>query len=139
MSEQLDKLVEIVDPITDKYLESGFGCLNKKEFILFSVWMLETEVNNGGFNQFYYNSAGDIANEVVHSLNEIGAPKTAQIVLEANRLFGDFGPPSKREERQVRLEEIELSFEEEFEAVDARFYDYPHNLEELMYIYAKYI
>ncbi len=137
MNKNYELLMEVIDPITDKYLESGFGCLNDIELVLLSVWMLEVEVNNGGFNQFYWNSAGDVANQVVHSLQKIGAPKTAEIVSDANRLFGEAGPPLDRQERQSKLEEIAVNLVEEFESLDLRFYEYPHNLEELMYQYAK--
>lgn len=69
----------------------------------------------------------------------MGAQTTAEIVIDANRLFGDLGPPIVREERQKLLEEIEERCEEEFELLDSRFYEYPHDLEELMYKYAKHI
>jgi hypothetical protein len=34
---------------------------------------LEAEVNNGGFHQYFYNSAGDNTAEAIRALEEIGA------------------------------------------------------------------
>jgi hypothetical protein len=40
---------------------------------------LESEINNGGFSQYFYNSSGDNAHETILSLNSIGAAWTAGI------------------------------------------------------------
>ncbi|WP_444946908.1 DUF4375 domain-containing protein [Microbulbifer sp. VTAC004] len=79
----------LVDPIIDKYLGAGSESLNEHELVMVCVWMLEAEVNNGGFNQFFWNSAGDISIETVASLHKIGASKTASIVEAANANFGE--------------------------------------------------
>ena len=44
---------------------------------------LEREVNNGGFNQYFWNSSGDFAHETIASLNLIGASHTAKILQQA--------------------------------------------------------
>ena len=36
---------------------------------------LEAEVNNGGFDQYFYNSAGDNTAETIQALETIGATK----------------------------------------------------------------
>jgi len=36
----------------DKYFSGGFKKLNQHELVLLSIWLLEAEVNNGGFNQY---------------------------------------------------------------------------------------
>jgi hypothetical protein len=56
------------------------------------VWELEADVNNGGFDQYYFNSSGDLAGDAVESLNAIGAKNTADVVRQANALFGAGGP-----------------------------------------------
>ena len=58
--------------------------LNKSQRILIIIENLEREINNGGFNQFYFNSSGDFANETVECLKIIGANKTSKIVEKAN-------------------------------------------------------
>ena len=41
----------------------GVKALSPGERVFLYVWNLEAEVNNGGFEQFYLNSAGDNAIE----------------------------------------------------------------------------
>jgi hypothetical protein len=45
----------------------------------------------GGFRQYYFNSYGDFARLASHMLCEIGANNMAQIVDEANAVFGPVG------------------------------------------------
>lgn len=137
MTDHFEKLLEIVDPITDKYLEAGIDQLNQHEIIVFSVWRLEAEVNNGGFRQFFWNSSGDLAEETVDSLMKLGAPETASIVQAAIANFGDHGVPKDRERRQVVLEELEQAGRLKLDSLDSEFYTYPDNLELLMYTYAQ--
>ncbi|MBO5064804.1 MAG: DUF4375 domain-containing protein [Clostridia bacterium] len=44
--------------------------LNECERVFFVTQILETEVNNGGFLQFFDNSGGNFANEIVNSFTK---------------------------------------------------------------------
>jgi hypothetical protein len=44
-----------------------------------ALWDIESEVNNGGFSQYFYNSSAESASFVVEALGTIGAPETADI------------------------------------------------------------
>lgn len=138
MADQFENLMTVIDCIMDKYLENGAKSLGEPELVLQSIWMLEAEVNNGGFHQFFFNSAGDLAAETVASLRKVGAPKTADIVQAANDNFGRFGPPKDRNERQNILEQLEEDGVLKLDSLDSEFYSYPHDLEGLMYIYAQH-
>ena len=48
---------------------------------------LEGEVNNGGFDQFFYNSAGNNTADTILALQAIGAARTADIVKRAAAMF----------------------------------------------------
>ena len=48
---------------------------------------LEGEVNNGGFHQFFYNSAGDRTTETIQALEIVGAFAMADIVRRAAQMF----------------------------------------------------
>ncbi len=54
---------------------------------VFAIWMLQAEVNNGGFNQFYYNSSGQFAIMAKEGLDLIGANKYADLVDNANNTY----------------------------------------------------
>src|SRR5258705_3440499 len=61
---------------------------------------LEREINNGGFNQFFFNSSGDFAHETMSSLRIIGATKTAHILQQAIDQFPSSKVPQDRLQRQ---------------------------------------
>jgi Domain of unknown function (DUF4375) len=48
-----------------------------------AMWEVESEVNNGGFSQYFLNSSAETASFVVEALGTIGAPETADICKRA--------------------------------------------------------
>jgi len=58
---------------------------------LVELWV--GEVNNGGFNQFLYNSTGNETAEIIQTLETIGARKLADIVKRAPAKFPREMPP----------------------------------------------
>lgn len=88
------------------------------------VGELETEVNNGGFDQFFFNSAGDDAAKTIEALEVIGAYKTATIVRRACAKFPGGMPPADRDARQGLLLDVVSPDSEAFEAEDEDFYVY---------------
>lgn len=95
---------------------------------------LEGEVNNGGFHQYFYNSAGDRTAETIQALEIIGAFAMADIVKRAAQKFPYGMPPKNRFERQdVLLGACPNAAE--FRALDEEFYRYPDNLAALIATY----
>ena len=95
---------------------------------------LEGEVNNGGFHQYFYNSAGDNTAEAIQALEEIGAVRMADIVRRAAARFPDGMPPKERFTRQdVLLGHFPDT--RVFYDLDDEFYKYPDNLAELLQKY----
>ena len=92
---------------------------------------LEREINNGGFNQYFYNSSSDFAHETINSLKIIGANKTANILQKAIDQFPDKTVPRNRTERQEILEKIEETVSEIFEELDEKFFVYEDDLNTL--------
>ena len=96
---------------------------------LFAVHWCISEVCNGGFHQFFYNSTGVLAPEALAGFKIVGMPETAAIVAEAMaRLPNPF--PRDRELRQVGLDALdpedldeEDDWESPFDDLDSRFYN----------------
>ncbi|HMG93664.1 MAG TPA: DMP19 family protein [Chryseolinea sp.] len=61
--------------------------LEKGQKAIYVTWILEAEVNNGGFNQFYYNSSGQFADLSGEAFTTIGATKFAKLVNQANLVY----------------------------------------------------
>ena len=102
--------------------------LNPHQRIIYVTQTLEQEVNNGGFSQYFYNSSGDLANELVDAFTAIGAPKTAAICEKALSPFKG-AVPTDRTERQSKLDRIRG--DKLWEKCDDAFYEYEEDLEDL--------
>ena len=107
----------------------------KKLFVY--VQNLEREINNGGFNQYFFNSSGDYARETVQALKEIKANKTAPLLEKAIQQFPDSNFPSDRTERQDIMEKIEDKADEVWDRLDNNFYKYEDNIAELLLDFVK--
>ena len=95
---------------------------------------VEREVNNGGFDQFFFNSASDRTSEIIHALNAIGAQRTATILEDAASKFPGGVPPADRNERQNLIAKISPN-SDAFETQDERFLQYKDDLTELVNAY----
>lgn len=113
----------------------GIAGLSEAETTAYVVDGLEREVNNGGFSQFYFNSAGDQARETVEALRRIGAGRMAALVERANGAFGADGPSPDREARWQQLEALGDTASELWSELDDSFYEYPDDLTGLMRAY----
>ena len=114
---------------------AAFDALSQRDKILIAIWGLEADVNNGGFDQYYFNDAGDLAFFAADALEEIGARNMAAIVRAANEQFGANGPARDRTTRQEQLARLTASDEDLFAPLDDRFYDYPDDISALLTVF----
>lgn len=115
-----DYVLTVIDPWIGKFVDCGADTLRFEEVVGVGVWLLEAEVNNGGFDQYYFNSAGDLAVPTVDALRLIGANRTASLLAAANAEFPNLVPPSNRDARQRALDEIRDSAR--FGTLETEFY-----------------
>ena len=134
--EEIDQNAMVIDTFSaiDEKCEYGDAMekLNEHERLFYITQTLEQEVNNGGFSQYFYNSSGNFANEVVDAFTRIGAHKTAEICKKAVAVFNG-QVPVDRDERENLLESLDC--EDIFDECDNAFYDYEDDLEALNYAY----
>jgi Domain of unknown function (DUF4375) len=128
-------IFKVCDHVFERYASVGYDKLAPAEKVFICVWSLEGEVNNGGFDQYYFNSSGDHALDVEESLKAIGAKHTAQLVEQANTLFGATGPSSDRAARQSQLNSLEDAKTKRMNEIEKEFMKYKDNLEELLKAY----
>ena len=102
--------------------------LTQPQKIFYFNQYLEKEINNGGFNQYFYNSSGNFAHQTVISLRQINAIKTSDILQLAIDQFPNSIVPKDRSERQEILENIEEKADKVWEQLDKRFFEYEDNL-----------
>lgn len=123
------------DAVSEKYDAVGFTSLTEKEQVTYTIWWLEAEVNNGGFHQYFWNSAGDHAAIALKSLNNIVATKTASLLQQAIDVAFNGKLPSSRLERQDLLEIDEDSKMERLGELDSEFYEYSENFYKMIDAY----
>ncbi|MDR6764256.1 plastocyanin domain-containing protein [Flavobacterium sp. 2755] len=95
---------------------------------------LEIEINNGGFNQYFFN-CGQNCFETLKALKKNNKPKTAKILESAISLINPKKLPNKDLIKKLRNQEVEELNNEEINAklelLDLEFYKYPDgNLQE---------
>jgi hypothetical protein len=114
-TESILKIQEILWKKTELY--DDFENLNEAEKTFLYVEILEAEINNGGFDQYFFNSSGDHANEALESLKKIGALKTAENPI-----------PKDNEKRREILENIDPQTSEKWNELEDKFYLYEENI-----------
>jgi Domain of unknown function (DUF4375) len=98
---------------------------------------LEREINNGGFEQYFSNSAGSYAHETVDYLNAIGASRTAAILRDANHQFPDGVVPSLADTRRQLISDLWPDGNSLWEELDTRFFAYEDDLNGLNLAFVK--
>lgn len=137
MDNSTEMIIELSHGLSDKINRLGFESLSHPEKVMNSVYWLETEINNGGFDQYYFNSSGNYAIDAPIALEEIGANRTAEIVKEANSVFPGSSPPRDRDERARILDQITEDIQEKWNELENRFFKYEDPLEVLQINYIK--
>ena len=94
-----DKLLQLVfDNLSQKNsedYENEFATVmswNKSKQAIYMIWALESEVNNGGYNQFYFNSSGQFYKYLPDALKLVGANKYSELMKRANETFAKENP-----------------------------------------------
>lgn len=118
--DDLDYVLSVITPWLDKYVEHGPSQLSSRELVGVGVWLLNAEVNNGGFHQYYSNSRGTLAERTVESLAEIGAADTASLLAAANKDIPSFPLPEDRADRSELLDQV--SETARFAALETEYY-----------------
>jgi hypothetical protein len=75
------------DYVLEKELEAGFDELDEIEKYLFMVGKILMEVNNGGFDQYFFNTDGIYARETLQFLNLIDEIKISNLLFKAISIF----------------------------------------------------
>jgi hypothetical protein len=91
---------------------------------LFAAHWCQSEVCNGGFHQFFWNSTGVLAPEAVNGFIALGLPDCAAIIKDAMAFFGPNYPREQSKRIEVLNQLSQGGFAEEylFKELDDRFF-----------------
>jgi len=99
---------------------------------VFAMQWYSAEVNNGGHDQFYWNSTGIVWEDALKGFEAIKAFAIVDILKESAKRMG--GSPSKnRNERQDYLDKHQVVFDD----LDDLYYDNQADMMELLILYIK--
>jgi Domain of unknown function (DUF4375) len=112
-----------------------FSMQSNPQKVFSSIWAVESEVNNGGFSQYFLNYSCETAGFVAEALEEIGAPHTAEICRRAIATAFPAGLPLDPDEISSAAGDFSDEVVDQLNALDGDFYKYPHNLTELLFAY----
>ena len=118
--------------------DEGIGVLSPVERTYWVLNILEGEIYNGGFDQYFYNSSGSTYGETISALSEIDA-RDARALLERAKglIFGELDVPiDVSERRRLMLALWPDSSPPEIDAIDREYWDQPSPIRERLEQYA---
>ncbi len=132
----MDKNTFLIDLSESERTDFGrvdFVSQNVAQKTFSAIWELESQVNNGGFDQYFRNSDSDIIAYAPEALKQIGATACAEIVKAAISTIAPI--PAEDDARIDALDAALEADEEMLEELDSQFFSYPDNLTELLFAF----
>lgn len=115
----------------------GISVLTEAEQTVYLAILMEAEVHNGGFEQYFYNSSGNHANKVAGALKKLNALQLAGICERALAIFGD-SVPENWDQRNEVFDELLQDDPRVLEVIlecNYTFFECEENLTDLCYEY----
>jgi hypothetical protein len=128
-------LISLAESDNTSFGKEDFARQSAPQKVFSAIWAVESEVNNGGFAQYFFNDSRESASFVVEALETIGAPKTAAICKRAIATAFPEGLSQAAEIIRSVAAEFPDEILESLEPLDQEFFAYPHNLTDLLFAY----
>lgn len=129
-------LISLSESIRTDFGRVEFSLQPEAQKVFSAIWALESEVNNGGFEQYFLN-AGDNAAYAPLALQRIGAHRCAAIVSRALAVLGPGPLPAGQAAREELILSMSDEALEELSTLDSKFFEYPDNLTELLFEFVR--
>jgi hypothetical protein len=88
---------------SERAIEKALARLTRGQRLAYAIEQLQMEVGNGGFDQYFFNSAAAFAREALDGLRVLGLDSFAAIAQDAFAVFPGGKVPRVRNERQRML------------------------------------
>jgi len=115
----------------------GFEDQSEEQQVFSAIWELESQVNNGGFLQYFQSTGGHTINVAPRALRAIGAARSADIVDRALAVVGADGLPDDQASREQLIGALDEPSLGALEALDREFFAYPDNLTDLLFEFVR--
>lgn len=101
---------------------SSFEQLSEPEKTFVYIDIFEGELNNGGLFDFFYNTSGAFAHQVLDAYQAIGADESSAIVSQAIALFPDLPVSKDLFIRRQLLSNLKQTVLDEWEKLETQFF-----------------
>jgi len=130
----------------DNYGKVSFSKMPETLKTVYLINEFESEVNNGGFLQFFTNSSGKYTNETIESLELIGANNTKNLLEKAVKIMLKHNESTENLNRKINSRELYEIFEtseiydnevlmKELNDLNSKFYESTEPTQELKFKY----
>jgi Domain of unknown function (DUF4375) len=107
------------------------------EAAFFTLVLIGSEIDNGGFSQLFTNSTGDLIGEAIAGAEGFGLKEHARLLQDASEELFRGGVPLDHETRLQQWEHLDDAADSVIEALDARWYALDATLEQRLATYAR--
>ncbi|QOR67278.1 DUF4375 domain-containing protein [Cytobacillus suaedae] len=111
-SENEQKFYDIAEIIQKKERDNGLTGLDMNERKFYLLDMIVSELNNGGFDQFFFNTENKYNNEILSVLTELELPFLSQLLQKGINIYNS---TEDEDERMDLLEELDGKFYDELD------------------------
>jgi len=138
---EYNPLIELWRSIADRVYktQTGLAGLHPDERLYFAVGIFDGEINNGGFDQFFWNSSGDMYQDVIDGLQRLNAFESLRLLEQAALII--FRNGKVPQDRQIRVEELRSSENEimsnELDSLDQAYYAKSEDINEILTQFAE--
>jgi len=129
-------LIELSESERTDFGRVDFDDQEEPQKVFSAIWELESEVNNGGFDQYFRNCETGVIAHAPIALRTIGASSCARIVERAIEVVAPLA--RAREERSSALDALDDSGEALLNKLDSEFFAYPDNLTDRLLDYVSH-
>ena len=128
-------LIDLSESDKTKFGKEDFATQSTPQKVFSAIWAVESEVNNGGFVQYFQNASCETAAFVAEALEVVGAPRTADICRRALVAAFPSGLPSTPDAISSAAAVFSGETLERLGTLDGEFIRYPNNLTDLLFAY----
>jgi hypothetical protein len=113
----------LIDFVYEKVedLRVRYGSLTTGQRMLYATLEVEDEVNNGGFNQYFFNTSGESLNDAIRGFETFGSRLHAKLARQARGIYAKDMQRIANAQADGTLEAFSESYDDEpYAALDSR-------------------
>src|SRR5436189_1378367 len=114
-------LIDLSESDRTEFGRVAFADQVEQQKVFSAVWALESQVNNGGFLQYFSSADGDTAKFAPQALRTIGAQACAALVERALRVVSRSPLPASQSLREELVDSVPAGLRDQLEELNQAF------------------